>query len=62
MSMAYIDSRRFRLKMTVSVLIDEDEMELAVRVLHTAYGLDMFVLSIFKQHQHNSYVTILNII
>ena len=24
----------------VSVLIDEDETELAVRVLHTAYGLD----------------------
>ena len=24
----------------VSVLIDEDEMELAVRVLHTAFGLD----------------------
>ena len=24
----------------VSVLIDEDEIELAVRVLHTAYGLD----------------------
>ena len=24
----------------ISVLIDEDETELAVRVLHTAYGLD----------------------
>ena len=24
----------------VSVMIDEDETELAVRVLHTAYGLD----------------------
>jgi aspartate kinase len=24
----------------VSVLIDADEVELAVRVLHTAYGLD----------------------
>jgi aspartate kinase len=24
----------------VSVLIDEDETELAVRILHTAYGLD----------------------
>ena len=24
----------------VSVLIDEDEIELAVRVLHTAFGLD----------------------
>ena len=24
----------------VSVLVDEDETELAVRVLHTAYGLD----------------------
>jgi aspartate kinase len=24
----------------VSVLIDEDETELAVRLLHTAYGLD----------------------
>ncbi|MBA4042127.1 MAG: aspartate kinase, partial [Sphingobium sp.] len=27
----------------VSVLIDEDETELAVRVLHTAYGLDAAV-------------------
>lgn len=27
-------------KCTVSVLIDEDETELAVRVLHSAYGLD----------------------
>ncbi len=24
----------------ISVLIDEDETELAVRVLHTAYGMD----------------------
>jgi aspartate kinase len=24
----------------VSVMIDEDETELAVRVLHTAYGMD----------------------
>jgi aspartate kinase len=24
----------------ISVMIDEDETELAVRVLHTAYGLD----------------------
>jgi len=29
----------------VSVLIDEDETELAVRVLHTAYGLDAEVVS-----------------
>jgi aspartate kinase len=29
------------IKSQVSVLIDEDETELAVRVLHSAYGLDV---------------------
>ena len=33
-------SRSARSEIKVSVLIAEDEIELAVRVLHTAFGLD----------------------